>query len=181
MREMIDIFHAQCIRVCTLWGILDPAPSVGATIKVLEQRAEYGAAEYRIVVVRTPQLGKSVDKGANPGIRVFRVLRVARVDAGVGKYAPHVQLGGRALLAEVQVEGGELLGRSARLDEVVTPGAGFGEVAGAAFEVLCLDLCVLAEREENVEHGIVKVEIKGRCLLDGKATDDHGEGYGEVV
>ena len=159
----------------------DPrSPSVAAIVKVLEQRAEDGAAEHRIVA-GTPQFGKSLDEGANPGIRVFRVQRVARVDAGVGEHAPHVQLRRRVRTPEMRVEGGELLGRSGGPDEVVAPGARFGEVARAAFEVLRLDLGVLAEREEDVEHVLVVAEIQGRRLLDGKAADDHGERHGEVI
>ena len=149
-------------------------------MKVLEQCVEYVAAKHRIVA-GTPQFGKSLDEGADPGVRIFRVQRVARVDAGVGEHASHVQLRRRVRTPKMRVEGGELLGRPGGPDEVVAPGARFREGARAAFEVLRLDLRVLAEREEDVEHVLVVAEIQGRCLLDGKSADDHGERHGEVI
>ena len=148
-------------------------------MKVLEQRAKYGAAEYRITA-RTSQFRKRIDQGANPSIRAFRVQRVTRVDAGVGKHAPHMQLRGRVFLPEMRVEGRELFGRSRGPDEIVAPGTAFGEVARAAFEVLSLDLGVFTEGEEDVEREIVVVEIHRRGALDRKTANDHGESHGEV-
>jgi hypothetical protein len=80
----------------------------------------------------------------------------------------------------MRFEGRELLGRTDGPDETVTPRTAFGEVTRAALEVLCLDLGVLAEREKDVEYEIVIINIHGRCLLDRKAANDHGESHGEV-
>ena len=91
-----------------------------------------------------------------------------------------MELRRRVLLPEIRLERRELFGRSGGPDDVETPRAGFGEVAGAALEVLGLDLRVLAEREEDVEREVVVVGIDGRCLLDGEAADDHGERDWEV-
>ncbi len=97
-------------------------------MEVLKQRAEYGAAEY-CITIRTSQFGKSINQGPNPGICVFRVQRVPRVDASFGKYTPYMQLRGYIFLPEMRLEGRKLLGRSCGPDEIVAPGATFGEVA----------------------------------------------------
>lgn len=147
--------------------------SIGAIANVLQERAEYGATEYDITP-RASQFGKTVDQGANAGICVFRVRRVPRVDSRFGEYAPHVELGGCILLPKIRLESCELLWSPGGPDDVETPRASFGTVARATFEVLGLNLSILAEREEDVECEVVVVDVDGRCLLDGKATKDHG-------
>jgi hypothetical protein len=148
---MTDVFHAHA-------RTHPSSPSVSATVDVLKQRAEDGATKHGITA-RIGHFGKSIDQGANPRVRILCVKRVTRVDAGLGEHAPHVQLRGRVFLPEMRLEGGELFGRSGGPDDVEAPRARLGEVARAAFEVLFLDVGVLAEREEDVERVIVIIGI----------------------
>jgi hypothetical protein len=161
------------LRQFTMSAVARSSRSIGTIANVLQQRAEYGGTEYDITPWAS-QFGKSVNQRANAGICVFRVCGVPRVDSRFGEYAPHVELRGRILLSKMRLESSELLWSPGGPDNVETPRASFGTVARAAFEVLSLNLGILAEWEEDVEREVVVIDVDGRRLLNGKATKDHG-------